>query len=87
MRALKAALELKPDVIFLLTDADQDRLSAGDLEYDSGGINKGGKTHIYCFQFGDGPNLSSPAENFLRKLAGENRGTYSYMDIKKLESP
>ena len=87
MPALKAALEFQPDVIFLLTDADQDRLSAGDLYTIRAEYNKGGKTHINCIQFGDGPNLASAADSFLQKLAGENRGTYSYMDISKLESP
>ncbi len=87
MPALQAALDLKPDVIFLLTDADQDRLSAGDLFTIRAEYNKGHKTHINCIQFGEGPNLKTPAQNFLQQLASENRGTYSYMDISKLESP
>ncbi len=87
MRALEQALTLKPDVLFFLTDASQEAVSPRDMERIQKVLNKDGKTHIYCFKFGRGPDLKSRSENFLRKLASENRGTYTYMDIEKLESP
>jgi Ca-activated chloride channel family protein len=77
--ALKRALAMKPEVLFFLTDADQPELSAKELN-DIRALN-GGNTRIHCIEFGKGPELNS--ENFLKKLARENGGTYAYRDVTK----
>ncbi|MBX3414853.1 MAG: hypothetical protein KF708_19370 [Pirellulales bacterium] len=78
--ALKAALALRPDVIFFLTDADEPSLSPTQMKR----IEKlnGGRTVIHVVEFGMGPYLG--IENFLVRLARENRGEHAYVDISKL---
>ena len=76
--ALKMAISLQPDVIFFLTDADEPRLSARELEQVrrwAGGIT------INTVEFGLGPK--SGGENFLMRLARENGGRYAYVDISR----
>jgi hypothetical protein len=85
--ALREAFRFKPDVIFLLTDADVDSLSPKELDEIKTGWNKTGKTHIHCIQFGTGPDLKLPTSMFLRKLASENRGSYTYLDVSQLAAP
>lgn len=85
--ALEQAFRYKPDVIFFLTDADSDYLSPKELSTIKTSWNKLGKTHIHCIHFGNGPNLKSGSANFLKTLASENRGSYSYFDVEQLESP
>ena len=81
MPALKKALRLGPEVIFLLTDADEPRLTARDLnELDK--INQG-RTRIHCVEFGRGPELRT--DNYLKRLARQNRGTHRYVDVTKFE--
>lgn len=77
--ALIAALKLKPDVIFFLTDADQPALNSSQL----GRINQlnGGRTVLHTIEFGIGPSLGD--ENFLVRLARENGGKHVYYDITK----
>jgi hypothetical protein len=74
---LLAALRLKPEVIFLLTDAGDPHPGAGQLR----AIREqaGGRTSIHCLQFGSGP--LSESNNFLARLAAENRGSYAYIDM------
>ncbi len=85
--ALQEAFRFKPDVIFFLTDADEDRLSPREMSEIKTLWNKESKTHIHCFKFGIGPDLQPPEANFLRTLARENHGSYSYLDIAQLGSP
>lgn len=80
--ALKLALGMSPEVIFFLTDADEPRLSAADLN-DIKQMNKG-RTRIHCIEFGSGPELA--IDNFLKRLARENGGTYRYRDTTKFET-
>ncbi len=76
--ALKMAISLQPDVVFFLTDADEPRLSAGQLE--EIGRRANGIT-INTIEFGLGPKTGG--ENFLMRLAHQNGGQYGYVDIAK----
>ena len=79
MPALKKALRYQPEHLFFLTDADQPILSAREL-HEIKTLNNG-RTAIHCVEFGKGPEIS--ADNFLKKLARENRGTYRYRDVTR----
>lgn len=79
MPALKKALRYQPEHLFFLTDADQPILSARELNEIKTANN--GRSAIHCVEFGKGPELSS--DNFLKKLARENGGTYRYRDVTK----
>lgn len=79
MPALKKALRYQPEHLFFLTDADQPILSAREL-HDIKTANNG-RTQIHCVEFGKGPEIS--ADNFLKKLARENGGTYRYRDVTR----
>lgn len=79
MPALKKALRYQPEHLFFLTDADQPILSARELHEIKTANN--GRTKIHCVEFGKGPELAG--ENFLKKLARENDGTYRYRDVTR----
>lgn len=76
--ALLAALNLAPDVIFFLTDADQPELTSGQLARIAARNRRG--TVINAIEFGQGPQLG---ENFLQRLARQNGGGYTYVDVSK----
>ncbi len=76
-RGLMAALRLKPEVIFLLTDGGDPPLDAGQLKMIR--EQAAPRTSIHCLHFGRGP-LDNP-KNFLARLAAENRGSYVYIDM------
>ena len=79
--ALRLALGMSPDVVFFLTDADEPRLSDADL----GRVlrwNRGATIH--CIEFGVGP--AQQDENFLVRLARQNRGQHVYVDVSELAS-
>jgi hypothetical protein len=80
--ALKLAIRLQPDVIFFLTDADDPKLSPGQLEKirkQAAGII------INAIEFGPGPN---PAQaSFLAELARQNGGGYAYVDVSRPPAP
>jgi hypothetical protein len=78
-RGLLAALKLKPEVIFLLTDGGDPVLDNSQLR----GLREqaAGRTSIHCLQFGRGP--APEGENFLHRLAAENRGSYVYIDMNR----
>lgn len=75
--ALKRALAMSPEILFFLTDADQPELTAKELN-EIKTLN-GGRTRIHCIEFGKGPELRT--DNFLKKLARDNGGTYRYRDV------
>jgi Ca-activated chloride channel family protein len=79
MPALRAALALRPDVLYFLTDAGVPIIRAGDLE-EIQQINQGA-TRIHCVEFGRGPELL--LESSLRKLARQNGGIYRYRDVTR----
>jgi hypothetical protein len=77
--ALRAALAMEPEAIFLLTDGGDPHLNEIQLK----NIQKlaQGRTSIHCIQFGFG----TPEEgaDFLRQLAEQNRGGYTYVEMSK----
>ena len=77
--ALRVALGMKPDVIFFLTDADEPRLSEGELQRVSS-LNRGAT--INTIEFGYGPQHDS--NNFLVRLAKQNGGQHVYVDVRRL---
>lgn len=80
--ALMMAINLQPDVIFFLTDADDPKLSAAQLERirrRAAGIT------INTVEFGLGPK--SGDTTFLEKLARQNGGNYGYIDIASFRRP
>ncbi len=79
--ALKKALRYQPEHLFFLTDADQPQLSAREL-HEIKTLN-GGRTRIHCVEFGKGPELS--ADNFMKKVARDNGGTYRYRDVTRFD--
>jgi hypothetical protein len=76
--ALKTALGMGPDLIYFLTDADD--LKERDVR-EVTELNRGRAT-IHTIEFAIGPERD--AENMLRILAQQNRGTYRYIDVGKL---
>jgi hypothetical protein len=79
LAALLAAVNMRPDVIFFLTDTD-DPMTARDL--DRVRVRNGGVASINTIDFGFGP---SPQDgNFLMRLARENGGQYVYIDTSRL---
>jgi hypothetical protein len=77
-RALRAALQYNPDVIYFLTDAEDIGLSSAEL-----GIlrqsNKGASIHV--IKFGEGAEERIP---WLVKLTEQNSGEYRYVDVRAL---
>lgn len=79
--ALSHGLRQHPDVLFFLTDADENEtsLTASDLER----IRKNAAgTQINAIQFGSGPKPA--ASNWLALLAQQNGGQYVYIDVSQL---
>jgi len=78
--ALRKAFELKPDVVFFLTDAGQPQLDSADREKIR--TLNGGRVRIHCIEFGRGTELADE-RGFMEKLAAENGGRYVYRDISE----
>ncbi len=76
-RGLLAALRLKPEAIFLLTDAGDPVMKPGDLAVVRQASR--GRVSIHCLHFGRGK--PPEGENFMMRLASENRGSYTYVDM------
>ncbi|MDR3196426.1 MAG: VWA domain-containing protein [Planctomycetaceae bacterium] len=77
LEPLLEAVKHRPDVIFFLTDGDEnDALSAGQL--DKIGRDNSHRSQINVIQFSFGANHES---HFLQKFAANNRGQYSYVNI------
>lgn len=77
-QALMLAVNLQPDVIFFLTDADPPRLwptQLAKIHRRAAGIT------IHAIEFGFGPQ--SEDNNFLVKLARDNGGKHGYVDISE----
>lgn len=79
--ALRLALRLAPDVIFFLTDAKIQTMSAEQLDEINRRAESAGTT-IHAIQFGTGP---MSGESFVRRLASQNKGGYRYVDVTELE--
>jgi hypothetical protein len=80
MEPLKLALALQPDVIFLLTDAEEPSLNSSELAAIRR-QNRAG-TSINAIEFGSGPFRGG--ENFLVRLARQNSGKHVYVDVTRL---
>lgn len=80
MLALRAALALKPEVIFFLTDADL--MTQGDA---AAVIQVAGNTRVQAVMFGRGTDTSDA--NPLRRLATATGGTYRYIDVTSFPRP
>jgi hypothetical protein len=77
--ALQSAIRLEPDVVFLLTDGGDPRLT--NPEVDEIARRAGRRTRITCLQFGFGP---SPDDNSaMRILAERTGGNYKYNDMSQ----
>lgn len=81
MYALKEALNFAPDVIFFLTDAD-DAMSPSEMA-ELARINQKVQASICVIEFGKGPPTNP--NDFLARLAHDNRGQYGYVDTTKLK--
>ena len=81
--ALRMALRMAPEVLFFLTDADEPQLTAAQL-HEIQRLNQG-RTRIHTIEFGTGGAVDT--DNFLKKLARQNGGTYRYHDVKRLTTP
>jgi hypothetical protein len=76
--AIMTAIRMRPDVIFLLTDADEPKLKARELDR----IDRMGPGIIInTIEFGTGPQPE--ADNFLVRLARQSRGKHVYVDASK----
>ncbi len=79
--ALKVALDMRPDVVFLLTDGTEHPITPGQLDQIRRRNRRQG-TQINAIEFGSGPRRSS--YNFLQRLAEQNHGNYVYVDVTQL---
>jgi hypothetical protein len=77
--ALKLAIRLQPDVIFLLTDADDPKLSPAQLAKIS---RLAAGIVINTIEFGPGPKPAGAS--FLAELARQNGGGYTYVALSNL---
>ena len=74
--ALSTALSMNPDVVVLLTDGGLPELNESQLLR----IRRAADgAQIHCVQFGMGPRQVSG--NFMQSLAGQNLGSYRYVDV------
>ena len=82
--ALAKALALEPEVIYFLTDADQNSaIHPGDMERLL--RRNRGRTRIHAIKFGLGAELTT--NHYVKKLALQNGGRYRYRDIKTFSAP
>jgi hypothetical protein len=76
MLALRKALELKPEVIFFLTDAeDMTRADVDEI------LTEVGSTRISAVEFGSGTDLGQ--RSALAGLATKTGGSYLYIDVSQ----
>ncbi len=75
------ALRMRPDVIFLLTDARTPRMTGYQLQ-DITNWARSQETTIHCIEFG--PDLTTPDDSFLIDLAKQTDGTYRFLNVSGL---
>jgi hypothetical protein len=80
MEPLRLALGLQPDVVFLLTDAEEPSLTPSQL--DEVRRRNRADASIYTIEFGVGPFRGGG--NFLVQLARQNHGQHVYVDVSGL---
>jgi hypothetical protein len=76
--ALMSAIRLKPDVIFLLTDGSDPRLSLAQIDDLT---RRAADARIVCLQFGFGPAAEN--SDAMRILAERTGGSYAYLDMSR----
>ncbi len=81
LRALRMALNMNPDVIFFLTDADKPALRDREID-DLQNRASRSTTSIHSIQFGEGPNQSNG--NWIQVLAEGTSGKYRYINVNQL---
>jgi len=79
--ALRLATSLAPDVVYFLTDGDEPRLTAAEIEKVS---NWASGIRINTIEFG--PGARPAGERFLETLAHATGGQYAYVDLSTLPS-
>jgi len=79
LEALLLAINFQPDVIFFLTDADDPQMDDGQLALVH---RRGAGITIHAIEFGYGPQRKP--NNFLVRLARQNGGQHTYVDISAL---
>ena len=80
MLAIRAALDLKPEVIFFLTDADlMTRADVAEI------LKEAGPTRIQAVEFGIGTGMNGSEP--LQKLSGATGGSYRYVDVRQFKLP
>lgn len=81
--ALSTAVRLKPDVIYFLTDGDdQDRLTPSQIsEITNLNQRSGAGASLHVIQFGVGARSGS---GYLKDLAKQNDGQFTYINIAEL---
>jgi hypothetical protein len=80
VQAIELALLLQPDVIFLLTDADEPPLSTRDLN----AIHQKNTAIINVIEFKTGS--AAAKRSSLRQLAHQNRGEYKAIEVNSLNA-
>lgn len=79
--ALMQAIAMRPDVIFFLTDANEPVLTTDELSR----IRRAcGSCSIHTIEFGKGSRAKS--ESFLKRLAEQNSGTHTYVNVDRLRA-
>lgn len=79
--ALRMAAAMKPDVIFLLTDGDDPKLTPQQMDKIRDWL---GGTRLNVIEFG--PAQQPEKDSFLKELARRVGGQYAYVDTTKLPS-
>jgi hypothetical protein len=69
--AMRRAMELRPDIIYFLTDGAFDEALVGELRK----WNRNKRVRIFTLGY-----LYAPGEELLRQIAEENGGTYKFVD-------
>lgn len=78
-QALRMATAMRPDVIFLLTDGDEPKLTEREMERV---VRWAAGMVIHTVEFGPGPKPAGP--RFLEDLAHRTGGQFVYVDTTKL---
>ena len=81
VKALRAAMNLSPDAIIFLTDADEPQLTEKELAEIR---EKNGGIAIHVIEFKSAADHKTGPT--LRTLAEENRGEYKLVDVKELST-
>lgn len=74
--ALLAALEAKPDTIYLLSDCSEPRMTRQDLEHVQRANTRGCVIHVVEFR-----TVPTEEDNFLQRLAADHQGEFRVEDL------